>query len=126
MVFLTYSSFFQFNRPLAKGSHGPGALDWLCFLPMSSLCRFGKKIKNEFFSAGEAFFLIFDIFKNLLDVSGAAGAFAPPGAVSESSAGVKAPPEAGSESLAGAFAPPLSFVKLKVSSIFGENGEKSN
>ena len=46
------------------------------------------------------------IFKNSQDISGAAGAFAPPGAGPESSAGAKAPPGAGSESLAGAETPP--------------------
>ena len=55
---------------------------------------------------GKNFFKQFGHFKNLKDISGAAGAFAPPGAGAESSAGVKAPPGAGSESLAGAFAPP--------------------
>ena len=55
---------------------------------------------------GGAFLKNLHIFKNLKDISGAAGAFAPPGAGSESSAGVKAPPGAGSESLAGALAPP--------------------
>ena len=45
-------------------------------------------------------------FSKKFNISGAAGAFAPPGAGSESSAGAKAPPGAGSEFLAGAFAPP--------------------
>ena len=62
--------------------------------------------KNRCFSGGLGIFKPKFNFKNPQDISGAAGAFAPPGAGSESSAGVKAPPGAGSESLAGAFAPP--------------------
>ena len=65
----------------------------------------GDKIKIEVFLGG-AFLKKVGIFKNPQDISGAAGAFAPPGAGPESSAGVKAPPGAGSESLAGAKAPP--------------------
>ena len=72
----------------------------LFLLPLGGLCRLGKKIKIEVFLWGGG------IFKNHQDISGAAGAFAPPGAGPESSAGAKAPPGAGSESLAGAKAPP--------------------
>ena len=65
----------------------------------------GRQNKNRGFSGG-SFLKKVGIFKNPQDISGAAGAFAPPGAGPESSAGAKAPPGAGSESLAGAKAPP--------------------
>ena len=67
-------------------------------------CRLAKKIKIEVFLG--AFSKKVAILKNPQDISGAAGAFAPPGAGPESSAGAKAPPGAGSECLAGVFAPP--------------------
>ena len=62
--------------------------------------------KNRWFSGGLGIFKPKFNFKNPQDISGAAGAFAPPGAGPESLAGAKAPPGAGSESLAGAFALP--------------------
>ena len=62
--------------------------------------------KNRCFSGGLGIFKPKFNFKNPQDISGAAGAFAPPGAGSKSIAGAKAPPGAGSESLAGAKAPP--------------------
>ena len=81
-----------------------GALCVLVFLPISGLCRLGKKKKSRF-CRGRIFFKR-GHFQKKFNISGAAGAFAPPGAGSESSAGAKAPPGAGSEFLAGAFAPP--------------------
>ena len=104
---LTCSSFSQFDRPLVKTSHGVWHAVFV-FLPMSGLCRLGKKIKIEVFRRGRGrghFLKNLDIFKTPWDISGAAGAFALPRAGSESSAGAKASPWAGFESLAGAFAP---------------------
>ena len=84
----------------------PGALCVLVFLPISGLCRLGKKKKIEVLSGRGGNFFKMCRFSKDFNISGAAGAFAPPGAGSESSAGAKAPPGAGSEFLAGAFAPP--------------------
>ena len=69
-----------------------------CFLFFAIMwfLSLGDKIKIEVFLGG-AFLKKVGTFKNPQDISGAAGAFAPPGAGPESSAGAKAPPGAGSE-----------------------------
>ena len=65
LMIFSNCSFFQFDRPLTKCSHGSRRAVRFVFLPISGLCRLGKKKKIEVLSGGGDFFLNVDIFEKI-------------------------------------------------------------